>query len=92
MAGRHTSWSIITITAIIAARPHTSAGVSPALAAACRYEPSPGSRKSRLPSTNISHAIRKNHPPATDTIEFQIRPIVPYGSSSCRKRCTAPKR
>src|ERR1039458_4265943 len=54
-------------------RPQKMAWVSPALAAVCKYEPSPGRRKSRAPSTNISQAIRKNHPPATDIIEFQQR-------------------
>src|ERR1039458_4506330 len=65
--------------------------VSPALAAVCRYDPSPGSRKSRLPSMNISQAIRKNQPPATETMEFQTRPIAPYGSSSSTKRCHLPQ-
>src|ERR1039458_2549197 len=59
--------------------------------AVCRYDPSPGSRKSRLPSMNISQAIRKNQPPATETMEFQTRPIAPYGSSSSTKRCHLPK-
>jgi hypothetical protein len=46
-----------------------------ALAAVCRYEPRPGRRRSRLPSTNISQAIRKNQPPATDIMEFHTRPM-----------------
>ncbi len=75
ITGRQTIWSITTITATMAAMPHNMLGVSPALAAVCRYEPSPGRRKSFDPSTNISHAIRKNHPPATDIIEFHTRPM-----------------
>src|ERR1035441_2956566 len=66
--------------------------VSPALAAVCRYDPSPGSRKSRLPSTNISQAIRKNQPPATDIMEFQTKPMAEYGSSSCTNFCHQLKR
>ncbi len=33
-----------------------------------------------------------NHPAATETMEFQIRPIAEKGSSSCQKRCHAEKR
>src|ERR1700723_1912089 len=77
---------------IMVTDPHNIACVSPVLAAVCRYEPNPGRRKSRSPNTNISQAIRKNHPPATETIEFQTRPIAEYGSSSCQKRCHAEKR
>ena len=66
--------------------------VSPALAAVCRYDPSPGSRKSREPSTNISHAIRKNQPPATDIIEFHTSPIAENGNSISIKRCHQLKR
>ena len=57
------------------ATPQRMLGVSPALAAVCRYEPSPGRRKSLEPSTNISHAMRKNQPPATDIIEFHTSPM-----------------
>jgi len=32
-----------------------------------------GEAKVRLPRTNISHAIRKNQPPATDIMEFQTQ-------------------
>src|ERR1700722_13564116 len=77
---------------IMVTDPHNIACVSPVLAAVCRYEPRPGRRKSRSPRTNISQAIRKNHPPATDTIEFQTSPIAEYGNSSCQKRCQAEKR
>src|SRR5260370_228897 len=69
------------MTAIIAARPPRIARVLPLLAAVCRKEPRPGSRKSRLPRTNISQAIRKNQPPATDIMEFHTRPIVEKGRS-----------
>ena len=40
----------------------------PLLAAVCKNDPRPGRRKSLSPNTNISQAIRKNHPPATDII------------------------
>ena len=75
------------MTAIMAARPHSTAPVSPALAAVCRYEPSPGRRRSRLFRTKASHAIRKNHPPATDIMEFHTSPMAAQGSSSWVKRC-----
>ncbi len=38
---------------------------------------------------NISHSISANQPPATDTIEFQTRPMAAKGISSCQKRCQA---
>ena len=63
------------------------ARVFPLLAAVCRKEPRPGRRKSLSPRTNISHAIRKNQPPATDIMEFQTMPIVENGRSSSMKRC-----
>ena len=69
------------------ATPHRIERVSPALAAVCRYDPRPGRRKSREPSTNISQAIRKNQPPATDIIEFHTRPIAANGNSISMKRC-----
>ena len=75
MTGRHTIWSISTMTAIMVPTPHKMDRVSPALAAVCRYEPKPGRRKSLSPRTNISQAIRKNQPPATDIMEFQTNPI-----------------
>ena len=75
MTGRHTIWSIRTMTAIMVPTPHKIERVSPALAAVCRYEPSPGSRKSLSPKTNISQAIRKNQPPATDIMEFHTSPM-----------------
>ena len=68
------------MTPIIAARPQTMDFVSPAPEARCKYEPRPGRRKSRLFSSNISQAIRKNQPPATDIIEFQTKPMAEYGS------------
>src|ERR1700722_21013707 len=61
--------------------------MSPALAAVCKYEPRPGRRKSRFPNTNISQAIRKNQPPATDIMEFHTSPIAEYGSSICVNLC-----
>ena len=66
--------------------------MSPALAAVCRYEPKPGRRKSRCPSTNISHTISANHPPATDIIEFHTKPMAEDGNSNCVKRCHQLKR
>src|SRR5215471_19605302 len=72
--------------------PYTMARVSPALAAVCRYEPNPGRRKSRFPRTNISHAIRKNQPPATDIMEFQTKPMTEKGSSIWVNRCHQLKR
>src|SRR2546422_4752438 len=69
------------MTAIIAATPQRIARVLPWLAAVWRKEPRPGRRKSRFPSTNISQAIRKNQPPATDIMEFQTSPIVENGRS-----------
>ena len=87
ITGRHTNWSSSTITATMAAMPQRMADVSPALAAVCRYDPSPGSRKSRFPRTNISQAIRKNHPPATDIIEFHTSPIAANGNSTCVNFC-----
>jgi len=92
IAGLHSSWSIATTTPIIVVIPHRIATVFPSLAADCRYDPSPGSRKSRFPSTNISQAIRKNQPPATDTIEFHTSPITPCGNSSCTRRCQRENR
>ena len=68
------------------ARPSRIAPVLPALAAACKYEPSPGSWKDRLPSVNCSEAIRKNQPPAQLIMLFQIRPIIEEGTSRTRKR------
>ena len=56
ITGRHTNWSIITITATIVTMPSTIDRVSPLSAAAWRYEPRPGRRK----SPNCSQAIRKN--------------------------------
>src|SRR5579871_1569103 len=82
IAGRQISWSINTITETIAANPHATARMLPALAAVSKYDPKPGRRKSRLPSVNISHAIKKNHAPATDIMEFHTRPIAEYGNSS----------
>ena len=38
------------------------------------------------PTVNISAAIRKNQPPAQETIEFQIRPLAPKGISTVLKR------
>src|SRR5271154_2962286 len=76
-----------TITATIVASPHNIARLFPLLAAVCRSEPSPGNRKSLSPSTNISQAIRKNHPPATDIIEFQTSPIVEKGRSNSVNLC-----
>ncbi len=75
ITGRQITWSSTTITAIMVAMPQRMLGVSPALAAVWRYEPSPGRRKSFEPSTNISQAIRKNQPPATDIIEFHTSPM-----------------
>src|SRR5882757_6680924 len=89
MTGRHTTKSVATIMRIIVIDPHNMPWESPVLAAVCKYDPSPGRRKSRSPSTNISQAIRKNQPPATETIEFHTRPIAAYGSSSCQNRCHA---
>ncbi len=57
-----------------------------------RYEPRPGSRRSRFPSTNISQTIKENQPPATDIIEFQIRLIAEYGNSSWRNLCLQLRR
>ena len=37
--------------------------------------PRPGNWKLRSPMVNISQAMRANHPPATETMEFQTRPI-----------------
>ena len=56
-------------------KPQAMERVAPALAAVWRYEPSPGSRRSRYPNVNISHAIRKNQAPATDMMEFQMSPM-----------------
>ncbi len=56
------------------------------------YEPSPGSRKSCVPSTNASLTIRKNHPPAIDIIEFHTSPIVENGSSTQRSFSHQSKR
>src|ERR1035438_6980419 len=81
MTGRHTTWSISTMTAIMVPTPHIMARVSLALAAVCRYEPNPGRRKSLLPNTNISQAIKKNQPPATDIMEFHTSPMAEYGNS-----------
>ncbi|HME49663.1 MAG TPA: hypothetical protein VKG81_16705 [Mycobacterium sp.] len=67
-------------------RPHRIAVVLPALAAACRYEPRPGSWKEREPDTNCSEAIRKNQPPAQLIMLFQIRPIMDDGTSRVTKR------
>jgi hypothetical protein len=53
--------------------------VAPAFEAVCKYEPRPGSRRSRFPRTNISHTISENQPPATDIIEFQISPMAVCG-------------
>src|ERR1039458_2641461 len=87
MIGRQIVWSISTITATMVNTPQTMARVSPALAAVCKYEPRPGRRKSRLPRTNISHAIKKNQPPATDIMEFQMSPIAACGNSNCQNCC-----
>ena len=38
---------------------------------------------------NISQAMSANQPLATETIEFQTRPIAAFGISSCQKRCQA---
>ena len=73
MMGRQMSWSVATMMAIIVSRPQAMAVPLPVLAAVCRKLPRPGRRKSRWPSTNISQAIRKNQPPATETMEFQTR-------------------
>ena len=61
---------------IITPSPQTIARVFPTFAAVCKYEPRPGKRKSRFPSVNISQAIRKNQPPATDIIEFHTSPMI----------------
>src|ERR1700730_10697227 len=90
--GRQTSWSVATMMPITAHRPQMIARVSPVAEAVDRYDTRPGKRKSRLQRTNISQTMRKNQPPATDTIEFQIKPMAEYGSSSCQKRCHALSR
>src|ERR1700733_7420098 len=77
---------------IMGTDPHKMPWLSPVLAAVCKKEPRPGRRKSRSPRTNISQAIKKNHPPATETIEFHTSPIAEYGNSNCQKRCQAEKR
>src|SRR5580704_17089521 len=69
------------MTSTMVATPQHIDAVSPALAAVCRYEPRPGKRKSLDPSTNISHTISANHPPATDIIEFHTSPIAEKGNS-----------
>ena len=92
ITGRQINWSINTITATIAARPQSIARVFPWPAAVCKYDPSPGKRKSLSPSTNISQAIRKNHPPATDIMEFHTSPIVEKGRSSSVNFCHALNR
>src|SRR5260370_35189805 len=74
------------MTAIIAATPQRIARVVPWLAAVWRKEPRPGRRKARFPSTNISQAIRKNQPPATEIMEFQTSPIGEDGGASSHKR------
>ncbi len=87
ITGRQMIWSIRIMIPIITPSPQTIARVFPAFAAVCRYEPRPGRRKSRFPSVNISQAIRKNQPPATDIIEFHTSPMMEYGNSICVKRC-----
>src|SRR5579872_6733999 len=87
ITGRHTNLSSRTMTAIIVATPQMIEVVSPLLAAVCRYEPKPGRRKSRVPSTNISQAISANQPPATDIIEFQTKPMAAKGNSTSVNRC-----
>src|SRR5207249_2820507 len=77
------------MTVIMAATPQRIARVLPLLAAVSRKEPRPGRRKSRLPRTNISQAMRKNQPPATDIMEFQTRPMVEKGRSSSAKTLPA---
>src|SRR6202020_2735255 len=62
------------------------------LDAVCKYEPRPGSRRSRFPRTDISQTMRENQPPATDIIEFQIRLMAVSGSSSCTNFCHQLKR
>ena len=69
----------------------TADWLSRSAAAVCRYEPSPGRRKLRLPTGNISHTIRKNQPLATETIEFHTSPMAANGSSSWNNRCHREK-
>ncbi len=75
ITGRQMIWSIKMMIPIITPSPQKIARVFPTFAAVCRYEPRPGKRKSRFPSVNISQAIKKNQPPATDIIEFHTSPM-----------------
>ncbi len=92
MSGRQTSWSSRTIITTSVSRPSITAVMSPALAAVCRYAPSPGSRKSRVPTWKISAAIRKNQPPDQDIMLFQMSPMAAHGSSSILNRSQRSKR
>ena len=88
--GRQKRRSTATIITVMANRARSSACRFPCSTATLMYDPMPGSRKSWLPSWKASFTIRKNQPPAMESIPFHTNPGAAEGTSSRRKVCQGP--
>jgi len=82
--GRQNRRSTATIITTIARSARATARRSPCSTATLMYAPMPGSRKSLSPSWKASFTIRKNQPPAIESMPFHTRPGAAAGTSSRR--------
>ena len=86
ITGRQMSWSVATMMAIMVTRPQIIARVSAVAGGGLQIGAEAGQAEvAARRARNISQAIRKNHPPATETMEFHTRPMAEKGSSSWKK-------